>query len=153
MSQKNSGTSYVLTVHKNLDASPGHHTENFRLRKDIKRNKRAAYAKTINFKRRRHLLFDLHKRKMRDKERKEGITYSSGCNFYSSNIDKSIVQKVWHVPEKMSIVYFDLETTGLSKTSEIVQISAKCETMEFNEYIVPSTKIPKVVTTLTGDSF
>ena len=43
--------------------------------------------------------------------------------------------------EKLPIVFLDIETTGFSqKHDNIIQIAAKCNNQEFNEYILPNNK-------------
>lgn len=57
--------------------------------------------------------------------------------------------KSWSQPQ-YSIVFFDLETTGLDVTDEITQIAAKCGNAMYNQYVIPSVPIPQEVTDLTG---
>lgn len=47
-------------------------------------------------------------------------------------------------------IVFDLETTGLELTAEIVQIGAKYRQTEFNVYIMPTHDIPTDATAITG---
>ncbi|XP_015112451.1 uncharacterized protein LOC107038083 [Diachasma alloeum] len=51
-----------------------------------------------------------------------------------------------------SIVFFDLEATGLSVTDEITQIAAKCGDASHNQYVIPEQPIPKAITNMTGIS-
>lgn len=55
-------------------------------------------------------------------------------------------------PEKVFLVFFDTETTGLKASSEIIQIAAQCGDRLYNEYIIPIDGIPKFITGLTGFS-
>lgn len=54
------------------------------------------------------------------------------------------------IPDGTIFVYFDLETTGLNNSSEIIQISAKYGSDEFNEYILPSHDISRAASIITG---
>ncbi|XP_015110093.1 three prime repair exonuclease 2-like [Diachasma alloeum] len=49
-----------------------------------------------------------------------------------------------------SIVFFDLETTGLTPDCEIMQIAAKCGGKMYRTYILPTNPIPQIVKNITG---
>lgn len=49
-----------------------------------------------------------------------------------------------------SVVYFDLETSGLAKTDEILQIGAIFENFQFCEYITPTKNISHSASQITG---
>ncbi|XP_033218470.1 maternal protein exuperantia-1 [Belonocnema kinseyi] len=48
------------------------------------------------------------------------------------------------------IVVFDIETTGLAKTDEIVQIAAACGDKSFDTYIVPKKNMSEAASGVTG---
>lgn len=52
-----------------------------------------------------------------------------------------------------SFVHFDLETTGLERTSDIVQLSAVCGTAVMNKYVVPRKKMSLAASRVTGIRF
>ncbi|KAL6106357.1 uncharacterized protein ACO6RY_10250 [Pungitius sinensis] len=45
--------------------------------------------------------------------------------------------------DNRSIVFFDLETTGLNRGFEIIQLSAVCGNRVFNAYILPTCEMPE----------
>ena len=47
---------------------------------------------------------------------------------------------------------FDLETTGLSRNSDITQIAAQCGDRKFNNYVLPRCDISKEASSLTDGS-
>ena len=57
----------------------------------------------------------------------------------------SAVGNMGHVTGAVSHVIFDLETGGLSRISDILQISAVHGENQFNRYITPNTKYIKRV--------
>lgn len=70
--QKNVGASYVPSVCKSADLSPGVHTERHARRVEAQRKKSAARKKTLEFKRRRLDLKDARKARTRSTELREG---------------------------------------------------------------------------------
>lgn len=52
-----------------------------------------------------------------------------------------------------SFVHFDLETTGLERTSDIVQLSAVCGTAVMNKYVVPRKRMSLAASRVTGIRF
>lgn len=56
-------------------------------------------------------------------------------------------------PEKGECIMFDIETTGLSRDSDIVQLSAFDGITEFNVYIRPNQPISKYATAISGITF
>ncbi|CAG2214298.1 unnamed protein product [Mytilus edulis] len=51
--------------------------------------------------------------------------------------------------EELSVVVFDIETTGFGYDSEIVQLSAVCDKGEFDKYIIPTKPIHPKATEVT----
>ncbi|XP_043271757.1 uncharacterized protein [Venturia canescens] len=109
------------------------------------------FSKTIPAKRRRRQLFQARQRTNNSAENKEGITYSSGCGLSAIvDVDDCVPLRDEVIPNGSTFIYFDLETTGLNKSSEIIQISAKRGSDEFNEYILPSNDISRAASIITG---
>ncbi|XP_056009320.1 uncharacterized protein LOC125656697 [Ostrea edulis] len=50
----------------------------------------------------------------------------------------------------VTCVFFDLETTGLERDSEIIQIAAACGEEQFHTYIIPRGRISTSATCVTG---
>ncbi|XP_077277706.1 uncharacterized protein LOC143905914 [Temnothorax americanus] len=131
--EKNIGTKYIVNLNKKLGLSPGKVTEEFRKTKNYQRAKRRKRASKPETKRRRLFMQKQRSNKKNKAERKEGITYSTECRLdgITELIDSLVVSPT--APQDSPLVYFDLETTGLSvKYSEICQIAARYEDQEFS---------------------
>ena len=79
-------------------------------------------------------------------ETREGDTYISNIGQEKKVPDiKEIpcAEKEIQVTGNISYVVFDLETGGLARTSDILQISAVHESKEFNTYVTPTQPISK----------
>lgn len=155
--QHNEGTSYITEVKKKLGLSPGKETEKFREKKDMKRQYVAEKNRTIEKKRRRILLKKMSKTGATSAERKEGVTYSSECGLDGIGLltDVALGKDTGSVPVNdggYSVVVFDLETSGLHNTADILQIAAvDVNTNEkFSVYIHPSRPLPWKITDITG---
>ncbi|CAC5389731.1 unnamed protein product [Mytilus coruscus] len=82
---------------------------------------------------------------------------------YESNIDieDDITDQLEEIPtwkqitaeENFPIIVFDLETTGLSRQSDIVQIAAVTENETFSAYVIPSKKITPQASDITKLAF
>ncbi|XP_071635851.1 uncharacterized protein [Temnothorax longispinosus] len=145
--QKNLGTQYISQVCKNLDLSPGKETTKFRAKKDKARSEQAKKSKTISYKRRRLFLAKKRSAKNASAQRREGLTYESNSGL------EGMSELLWDKPDQegdwteSEIVIFDLETSGLSHSAEICQISAATETKTFNAYMVPKSMTPGAAAT------
>ncbi|XP_077277842.1 uncharacterized protein LOC143906004 [Temnothorax americanus] len=147
--QKNLGTQYISQVCKNLDLSPGKETTKFRAKKDKARSEKAKKSKAISHKRRRLFLAKKRSAKNASAQRREGLTYESNSGL------EGVSELLWDKPDQevtsdwaeSKIVIFDLETSGLSHSAEICQISAATETETFNAYMVPKSMTPGAAAT------
>ncbi|XP_032677043.1 uncharacterized protein LOC116846822 isoform X1 [Odontomachus brunneus] len=127
----NDGENYLLNVEKELCVSPGKHTKKFASRQDKTRRERARKAKLPSTKYRRNMLLQKRILLREQKEKAKGIQYQSNCGLEldaensSIDIDVSLVESTLEDLEKSptdyKIVYFDLETSGFSKTTDILQ--------------------------------
>ncbi|XP_043281560.1 uncharacterized protein [Venturia canescens] len=149
--QKNHGTSYVVEANMKLSLSPGKYTKTHREKKDKMRISRALAATTVEKKRRRRQLHRLRHSKNVVSENKEGITYLSGSGFHSfDDNNNDFTQSNESIPNDSRYAFFDVETTGLSKSSEIVQLSAKIDDREFDAYLVPTCGFAPTASLVTG---
>lgn len=149
--EKNIGTKYIVDVNNKLGLSPGKVTEECRKKKDYQRIKRRERASKPEIKRRRLFMQKQRSNIKNRAERKEGITYSTECGLdgITELIDSPVISST--APKNSPLVYFDLETTGLSvKYSEICQIAARYEDQEFSAYMVPLRSISKHAADVTG---
>ncbi|XP_053598615.1 uncharacterized protein LOC128668838 [Microplitis demolitor] len=121
---------------------------------------RAARAKLPEAKKRRNLLAKNKEASRQNKERQEGLQYQSNCGLLMSidynnvNINtKTLYSKLRNVvitSDNCGLVYFDIETSGFSSTSDILQIAAKFKEKTFNVYIKPTQPIDHQAFKLTG---
>ena len=83
----------------------------------------------------------------KNNEKSEGVTYKPNCGIdFEINLQSKL--NVNH--SSYSVVYFDLETTELSMSDEILQIAAICDDREFNVYIHPTRAISSSASNITG---
>ena len=71
-------------------------------------------------------------------ELSEGFTYRTGCGLEGCDDEIDDPVPLPQANEDTKVVIFDTETTGLGKSAEVVQITAKHGDKEFNQYIYPS---------------
>lgn len=148
--QKNTGEGYLPDVFKNIGLSPGKITRTAADRFDKSAEKRRLRASTKNFKRRRLQLKHSNYASLGQKELREGVTYQSSVAMdIIGETDTLSIPSMKHQPsvgriplptlENIVLLGFDLETTSLSDTCEIIQISAAnfdfSET--FDQYVLP----------------
>nr|XP_034317084.1 uncharacterized protein LOC109617780 [Crassostrea gigas] len=106
---------------------------------------------SIAFKRRRLLLKKRKQKREYSLHLREGNTYGSNIETAAEVDIESIPGKL--DPEKGECIMFDIETTGLSRDSDIVQLSAFDGITEFNVYIRPNQPISKYATAISGITF
>ncbi|CAC5375466.1 unnamed protein product [Mytilus coruscus] len=94
-------------------------------------------------------------KKLKDNQResvKEGDTYG-GETEVQEHIDAETIPSKMKFEGEESVVVFDLETTGLSRKSDITQLAAFDGTTVFNKYVSPREVISPKVSELTGLTF
>ncbi|CAC5369686.1 unnamed protein product [Mytilus coruscus] len=94
-------------------------------------------------------------KKLKDNQRetvKEGDTYGGEIEV-QEHIDTETIPSKMKFEGEESVVVFDLETTGLSRKSDITQLAAFDGTTVFNEYVSPREVISPKVSELTGLTF
>jgi DNA polymerase III epsilon subunit-like protein len=161
VAQKNRGHVYLSDVYKGLKISPGSfysvHARNI----DRKRKFASEYKRSLLYKRRR-----LNARKARvmnqmTSEVREGTTYGRNVDFIEvANEDIEQIPVPVNLPSYEPLVMqdatwivFDLETTSLKKTCDIIQLSACVQDDVFNCYVKPKQSISSKVTEITGLDF
>ncbi|XP_066589564.1 uncharacterized protein [Prorops nasuta] len=146
---KNEGYSYLPQLNIKLNCSPGKNTYNYGRIRDQQKERRYATSKTVEFKKRR--LF-LKKRRLQLREKKsllEGTTYETDSQLFKT-CDVHLPIANFQSNEKV-LVFFDLETNGLSMSAEILQIAAKSDNFEFCIYIKLNVQaISPEVSAITG---
>lgn len=159
VAHKNIGHSYVTNTHRQVGLSPGGHTFKLACLRDLQARKRKACSITRKAKIRR---LELHARRIQantTKEIREGTSYSSCID--TTDIPVDSIQEIPNpeplpslntspIPQKSKQVYFDLESTGLARTSHITQVAAVCEDDKFSTYVTPGTAISPAASSVTG---
>ena len=152
--QTNLGTKYISKVFRHAGISSGLHTQKYRNMKDNMRLRRRLLRQTKKYKARRNALKNDRRKKRVQQNRGEGVSYMTDVAFLQT---PTVLQRsnftIPQVTEQSLIVYIDIETTGLTKTSEIVQIAAKCAGQTgatFSHYAYPLNGIPLRVREVTG---
>ncbi|XP_046465905.1 uncharacterized protein [Neodiprion pinetum] len=156
---KNEGEKHIMDVNSKLNVSPGKHTASFAKVLDTKRKKRAMKAKLPTTKARRNLLARKKEASRKSMEQSEGIHYETNCGINSCSESRGtvdfrllldILPTIAVSVDSCNIIYFDLETSGFSKDSEILQIAAKFENSTFSVYLHPSKSIDADASRVTG---
>ncbi|XP_046587819.1 uncharacterized protein LOC124292972 [Neodiprion lecontei] len=155
---KNEGDSYLLAVSEKVRVSPGKNTATFVEKNQVKRSERASKAKLPSAKSRRNVLADQRQALRKKAEQVEGIQYQSNCGFdmetddlgnnIAEDMDNNNMENA--LPVDSNFIFFDLETSGLHKSADILQIAAKCSESTFSEYANPSQPITPSATAITG---
>lgn len=88
--QKNKGVHYVMQVNKQLNLSPGDHTEKHRLAVAAKMKRKSEKSKLPEEKVKRKKIFKLNVQEQLRKESSEGVQYSSAMGFSSEAGEKEV---------------------------------------------------------------
>lgn len=142
----NDGEDCIAKFRMRVDLSEGFYTTRYATSTDGKRIKRKNKSSTSETKLRRIILKQQREALRKSLEQVEGISYQSNCGM-DMEID---LPEESNNDTKFLIVYFDLETTGLDMSAEIVQIAAKCGRYEFSVYVNPTKEISRSATKVTG---
>lgn len=167
VAEKNLGEEYIQVVYEKLHVNAGELTKKHLSRvKKIKTCKRAM-AKTVAFKRKRIELKKTRTELRHKNESKEGVTYQSNVgllstpavNSYSNENADCQKEKQFsndysfseeYTSENHEIVFFDLETSSLSSSCDILQIAAGKGSLQFNQYVNPIQSIHPKTTEVNG---
>ncbi|XP_021350929.1 uncharacterized protein LOC110448808 [Mizuhopecten yessoensis] len=151
--QKNEGYTWVTKVNKKALLSPGTISARVGQRIDRKRLWQKENSTSVHFKR------DRFKRKHKKTFQQITAAVIEG-ETYKPQIEEDVsVNDIESIPTKCSLdgideyVVFDLETTGLSRTSDITQISAYDGKNMLNLYVSPRQPISSKASDVTGISF
>ncbi|CAG2225446.1 unnamed protein product [Mytilus edulis] len=151
--QKNEGYTWVNKVNKKALLSPGTISVRVGQRIDRKRLWQKKNSSSVLFKR------DRFKRKHKKTFQQIKAAVLEG-ETYQPQIEENVsVRDIETIPTKYSLegidnyVVFDLETTGLSRTSDITQISAYDGTNMLNLYVSPRQSISSKASDVTGITF
>ena len=153
VSQKNEGYTYIMKVHEVAGLSPSLCAKKRAVQIERQMKCKKERQSSIEFKQRRLQLKG--ERKVNDTayEVREGDTYVSNIGQEKNVPDTVEIPRgddtAPTVVDGVTYVMFDLETGGLARTSDILQISAVCGDTEFNSYVTPTQPISKASSKVT----
>ncbi|CAC5357766.1 unnamed protein product [Mytilus coruscus] len=136
--QKNEGYHYISELNTSIGLSPGNETVRRGSKLNLQRLKKKAKTQILS-------------------ETKEGTTYQSSIGLQSDQ-KKDDIENIPDMPDDSNqivttdapLVVFDLETTGLSRYSDITQIAACNVDRIFSRYIFPNQPISAEASRITG---
>lgn len=146
--------------------SPGLYTRKLATLRDIQARKRKDVAITTEAKLRRIALKASRNQSSSTFEVREGVCYQS--NTMIDTVTEDSDEKILEIPapknkpvendskpdiSTMTHIYFDIEATGLGRTSHITQISARRGLETFSKYILPAREITPTAAEVTGLTF
>ncbi|XP_070561918.1 uncharacterized protein [Ptychodera flava] len=155
--QKNDGYSYVSSVNERIGMSPGKYCVSRASYLDNQERKRRMKSQTRCAKKRRIELKANKYLKQSVQELREGDTYTTGIDLVQKTQDIQEIPSpsTEPVPRPIEltdqpVVYFDLETTGLARTSHITQLAAVGPKGCLNVYVIPRIPISEPASRVTG---
>ncbi|XP_018393354.1 PREDICTED: uncharacterized protein LOC108772332 [Cyphomyrmex costatus] len=140
-------------VKARLGLPKSQHLEEYCEKVDNTRIKKAARSKEYEFKKRRLQLSENRENLRKNVESQEGITYQGNISFETnsqSTVLSPVSESVVLTLENCKIIFFDLETSGRKKTSDILQIVAKVDEQTFSVYIQPTQTIDEEASKVNG---
>lgn len=152
--QKNLGEKYTQEILEKISLSPGKHHSRHVSRAQKALLKRRQLIKSVSYKKRRNELKRNRAALLHRKENIEGVTYESNCSLLSEpaiETEKQVTCPDFiNDSDENPVVLFDLETSGLDKNCDILQIAAKYGNKQFNVYINPTKQISTNATAANG---
>ncbi|XP_061190006.1 uncharacterized protein LOC133197832 [Saccostrea echinata] len=158
VAQKNIGKSYIQEVNDQLNMLPRAYTEMAVEKMDRKRKLQKIRQSSAEYKKRRCEIRKSSSQDQGSKEVREGKTYEASVGLEEMDEDQDInsIPSASVEPERIpvtntdcTLVYFDLETTGLGSSSEILEIGAARGHDIFQKYIKPNGTISAKATCVT----
>ena len=155
VAQKNMGNSYMNAVNEKLGLSPGRVYEEEAGRRDTERKRQREYKNKHETKLRRVKLKFQANAETRKKEKSEGVTYSTAvATTHHADYD-DIPPAPAQLPQQRvsdveKLVFCDLETGGLAKDADILQISGVHGDNKFDCYVKPTKQISPFASKVTG---
>ncbi|XP_043271992.1 uncharacterized protein [Venturia canescens] len=157
---KNDGEKYILNVREKLSMPSGIHASRHAESREKIKQRRIVKARLPSTKIRRNLLSLKRDSWRKKKEEIEGVQYQSNCGMdldtedLDSIIDSPFIVNdlptIFLTTESCNIIFFDLETSGLASTSDILQIAAKLGEHTCNIYITPTQPVDPRAFMATG---
>jgi DNA polymerase III epsilon subunit-like protein len=140
---------HILQANAAIGLSPGRYTTKNSQALNRKRTWCKQRESTKDHKRRRLFLKGCRKKKAAAMGVREGDTYQTDVDLLQDTPDIQEIPKSKLVGDGPK-VFFDLETTGLSNSKQIVQIAAVSGDREFNKYVLPTVPMSREASAVTG---
>ncbi|XP_063438315.1 uncharacterized protein LOC134719240 [Mytilus trossulus] len=149
--QKNEGYNYLEQMNEAALLSPGEYTKSIAKKLDSEKLKRKIKRQSREFKIKRTEL----KKKRNKKERRlnihEPVSYQSEVATVGlSDTEAITIPSPLKLDGTESFTFFDLETTGLSRVSDITQIAAVHDKKLYQSYVLPRCDISFEASKVTG---
>ena len=130
-----------LQVNTATDLSPGKFTLQASARLNRKRLVEKSREVTRTYKRRRLQLKSARSSKSSVSSLREGETYHTDVDLQTSAPDTTEIPAAAVVDGSEETVFFDLETTGLGRDADVVQIAAVSGERKFSAYVIPQKRM------------
>lgn len=155
VAEKNEGESYMIQVFQRLNLSVDENLRQHVDRGELKASQNADRASSIKSKANRIELKKKRSALRHRNERSEGVMYQSQMSLITTPVINQPGRTGDQVVAEMAndeyqMVFFDLETSGLSANCDILQIAAGTGSLSFNTYIKPSKVIDSKATEVHG---
>ena len=137
-------------VNEHIGLSPSVYTQRQSQRLQKKRKAAKANAATLDAKRRRSELKGQRGKQELSRHVREGVTYATGIEQVASIADITEIPQHKEASNSDNLVFIDLETTGLGRDPDIIQLSAVSKDKELNRYICPNKPISPEASRVTG---
>ncbi|XP_063436637.1 uncharacterized protein LOC134718075, partial [Mytilus trossulus] len=149
--QKNEGCNYLEQMNEAALLSPGEYTKSIAKKLDSEKLNRKIKRQSREFKKKRTEL----KKKRNKKERRlnihEPVSYQSEvATIGLSDTEAITIPSPLKLDGTESFTFSDLETTGLSRVSDITQIAAVHDTKLYQSYVLPRCDISFEASKVTG---
>ncbi|CAC5403425.1 unnamed protein product [Mytilus coruscus] len=152
----------VSQANRTAGLSPGVHTSKVSTLRDLQYKKKKAIAITKKAKLRRIDLETERNQDISSCEVREGISYQSGKDMDESRLDPENIteippqrtSRIEASPKHDSVtdIFFDIEPTGLSRSSHITQLAAKSPG-DSSRFVLPQHQITAKAAEITGLTF
>lgn len=159
VAQKNCGTDYITRVLEKSNMSWSSNLTKYVQKCEVIARKKKDKSSLPSFKKRRLDLKAAKSQLRNRREKAEGEMYKSNMGLLDTSTsicdNDNCIQVLTgdilsYESDDFAIVFFDIETGGLSPSDDILQISMKCRNISFTSFITPVRPINPASTKVTG---
>ncbi|CAC5370269.1 unnamed protein product [Mytilus coruscus] len=149
--QKNEGYNYLEQMNEAALLSPGEYTKSIAKKLNTEKLKRSIKRQSREFKKKRTDLKKKRNKKVRRFNIHESVSYQSEiATIGLSDTEAVTIPSPLKLDGTESFTFFDLETTGLSRISDITQIAAVHDKKLYQSYVLPRCDISVEASKVTG---